>query len=462
MIARRLCILAIPGLLLLGGCADVPIRHAAATGQTSEVLALLDKMQAGDRGKAQVQAEEALRQAAAFGHADTVNALLDRGTDVNARAWNGYTALHQASSHGLPKMVALLLSRGADPELRNEGRWTALSLAAVRGHVKTVEALLVGGAKPDPEALRIAQQRGYVAVADLIQDAFDGKIARPAASQAEVQRMVQQAVNKAQKPARPAIVSDVDHPKVSLPERPWDLAVVVGIEKYSDIPDAQFAERDAEAVKDHLIALGFPSRNVVLLSGPKAVRSALEKYLETWLPRNVKEDSRVFFYFSGHGAPDVKTGMAYLVPWDGDAGFLPNTAYPIERLYKKLGELKAREIVVAMDACFSGAGGRSVLAKGARPLVMKVDAGTIPQQLTVFAAASAEQITSTLEDQGHGTFTYYFLKGLSGAAKDRSGAVTAGGLYDYLKPKVQDAARRQNREQDPVLIAPESRELFKF
>jgi len=263
-------------------------------------------------------------------------------------------------------------------------------------------------------------------------------------------------------PARAEPSSDVDRPAYRLPERPDDYAIVVGVERYSDLPEARFAERDADAVRDHLLALGWPSRNVVDLRGDKAGYKSIEKFVETWLPKNAGPESRVLFYFSGHGAPDPKTGEAYLIPWDGDPGFLENTGYPVKRLYAKLSALKAKEVFVAMDACFSGAGGRSVLAKGARPLVMKAEAVPAPQDLTGFAAASSDQITSTLEDQGHGTFTYYFLKGLSGGAKDASGAVTAQGLHDYLKPKVQDAARRQNRDQEPVLHGRGDRELIRF
>ena len=263
-------------------------------------------------------------------------------------------------------------------------------------------------------------------------------------------------------PRKETLVSDIDKPSYKLAERPGDYAIVVGIGKYSDIPEAMFAERDAEAVRDHLIAEGFPSRNVVFLSGERAGYKGIEKFVETWLPKNVGEDGRVFFYFSGHGAPDPKTGQAYLLPYDGDPNYLENTGYPLERLYAKLSALKAKEVIVALDSCFSGAGGRSVMAQGARPLVMKVDAMPAQKNLTVFAAASADQITSTLEDQGHGTFTYYFLKGLGGDAKDPSGRVTAKALYDYLKPKVQDAARRLNREQEPALHGRADSELVRF
>lgn len=283
--------------------------------------------------------------------------------------------------------------------------------------------------------------------------------ARGGMSKEEISTIVQAAVAGAAQvkqngPAQAAVVynSDVDKPVFALPENPDNYAIVVGIDKYLDLPQAQFAERDAEAVKTQLIALGFPSRNVVHLSGEKAGYKSIEKFVETWLPRNTNENSRVFFYFSGHGAPDPQGGKAYLLPYDGDPNFLENTGYPLSRLYQKLNELKAREVVVALDSCFSGAGGRSLLAKGARPLVLSVDTlAPATGRLEIFAAASSDQITSTLDEQGHGTFTYYFLKGLTGGARAADGSVTALGLYDYLKPRVQDAARRQNREQTPNL-----------
>ena len=255
--------------------------------------------------------------------------------------------------------------------------------------------------------------------------------------------------------------SDIDSPSYRLAPRADDYALVIGVGRYSALPEAQYAERDAEAVKKHLLALGLPPRNIISLSGGKATRGAISGYVEEWLPKNVKAGGTVFFYYSGHGAPDPKTGQAYLVPWDGDAAFLQSTAYPLRQLYAALSRLKARSIVVALDSCFSGAGGRSVLASGARPLVAQVDEGVGPEaRLTVFAAASSDEITGTLAEQGHGAFTYYFLKGLGGAAQDKSGAVTVKGLFDYLSPNVQDEAHRQNREQTPKLLGSRADEVL--
>ena len=244
-------------------------------------------------------------------------------------------------------------------------------------------------------------------------------------------------------------LSDVDTPSYKRDPAPKDFAVVVGVEKYSALPEAEFAERDAAAVKAHLMALGLPERNIGLLTGAQASRAGIAKMVESWLPKHVGADARVFFYYSGHGAPDVKTGQAYILPWDADAQFLEATAYPLKRLYQELDGLKARQVIVALDSCFSGAGGRSVLARGTRPLVLKVDPGTgSVGRLVVMTAAGADEITGTDPQQGHGVFTYEFLKALSAS----SGRTTVRKLHDELVPRVQDAARRANRDQTPKLF----------
>ena len=249
--------------------------------------------------------------------------------------------------------------------------------------------------------------------------------------------------------AQPSPVSKVDDPGYTTAEHPLDFAIVMGVESYNNLPPAKYAEHDAEAVHRHLLALGFPERNIIMLKGQRGVRSQLTAYLEEWLPKNATANSSVFFYYSGHGATDPSSGDAYLVPWDGDPMFLQSTAYPLKRLYAQLGALKTKKVLIALDSCFSGAGGHSVLVPGARPLVTKIEDMTPTMPITALAASGAEEITGTLDSQGHGMFTYFLLEGLS------SGKRTANDLYSYLKPRVEDEARRQNREQTPALLGPD-------
>ncbi|MEK7858924.1 MAG: caspase family protein [Elusimicrobiota bacterium] len=246
------------------------------------------------------------------------------------------------------------------------------------------------------------------------------------------------------------IDSDVDRPGYNFDENANNYAVIVGVENYQNLPSAIFADRDAHAVKAHLRALGYPAQNIIMLTDAQATGTAIRSYVESWLPRNVKEDSKVFFYFSGHGAPDTESKQAYLVPWDGDSQFLSDTGYPVKRLYQKLNALKAKQVVVAMDSCFSGAGGHSVVAKGARPLMTTVDTGNSDDmgKVVVLAAAGAEEITGAEDAQGHGLFTYYMLKGLNASA----GKDSVGAIYGYLRPKVEAAARQSNRGQTPQMM----------
>ncbi len=261
---------------------------------------------------------------------------------------------------------------------------------------------------------------------------------------------------QAEAPAAPRFHSDVDTPDYKAKERDDSYALVVGVENYSSLPKAEFADRDAQAVQAHAAALGYPARNTVVLTDDRASLSAIKKYVEDWLPNKTDAKSRVLVYFAGHGAPDPGSDGAYLVPWDGDLKYLPATGYPLERLYKKLNALPAKRVVVVLDSCFSGAGGRSVLAEGARPLVTRVDTGrSAAGRLIIFTAAGSDEITGAAAGQGHGLFTYYFLKGLNGAARSTSKGITVQDLYDYLAPNVEDAARRgDNRDQDPQLLVP--------
>ncbi|MBI3552211.1 MAG: ankyrin repeat domain-containing protein [Elusimicrobia bacterium] len=406
------------------GCAT-PLQRAAQRGDQNRVRALLAAGARSD-GVATSSDLTPLMLAAMRGHIEPIRLLLDNEANVNAQSPAGHTALYFAAVTGRTEVVKLLLERGADARAVDRRGKDAEAAALSRRHTDTAEVLRKwkaerGGSMSPPPARDLATGRRTFAE-----------------SASSTQRLE----------------SDIDSPRHVSPENPDDFAVVVGVESYAhELPKADFAERDAEAVRRNLISLGYPSRHVKVLTNALASKSALQAVLEDWLKRNVKEDSRVFFYFSGHGAPDPTSGKAYLVPFDGDPEYLTRTALPLAELYADLDKLPAKQVVVALDSCFSGAGGRSVLAHGARPLVNKIDAAPAEARNTVvFSAASGDEITGTLDDQGHGLFTYYFLKGLAGAAADKSGQVTASGLNDYLKPKVRDEASLHNRDQTPQLF----------
>jgi hypothetical protein len=87
------------------------------------------------------------------------------------------------------------------------------------------------------------------------------------------------------------------------------------------------------------------------------------------------------------GWPD-STGETYLIPYDGDPAILEATGYSGKRLYAPLGTLSAKEVVVMLDSCCSVVGGRSVIAKGLRPMVLSVENPVLAGGKIVVLAAS--------------------------------------------------------------------------
>lgn len=254
----------------------------------------------------------------------------------------------------------------------------------------------------------------------------------------------------AAKPAREDVQSDVDFVPHGSGAVRRAHAVVIGVERYRGaLPAADFAASDARLFGRYLTeALGFPKENVAVLVNQAAAKSDFEKYIDKWLSNRVEKDDEVFIYYSGHGAPDPVSGESYLVPYDGDPTYLDQTAYPLKNLYAALGRLPSRRVTVALDSCFSGAGGRSLLAKGARPLVAARDEAGLPPNVTVMAAAAGNQISNTFHSKGHGLFTYFLLKGLA----DQAGRpeIDWGAVFRGAEGRVKDVARKEyNVEQVP-------------
>ncbi len=411
-----------------------------------------------------------LMKAAAAGDLNTMKTLLDAGVDPNEYKFNTLPPLIESigwvNTPERVDAVNLLLERGADPN-RMFGVWTPLDWAVNMKKLRIVKLLLDKGADID---LAIANSRNSAAKAYLEsikqkQLADTTATASSSISKKETGKMVQSVIERAAKysgndadkdiKAGSSMQSDIDKPYFSAAEKIMsdnDLAVVIGIENYRGLPKSDYSKSDAGIVKDYLKALGFQERNVTFLTDDNATLSDIKKTLETWLQNKAKKESKVFIYYSGHGAPELKTGDAYIVPFDGDPNYLEDTGYSLKRLYEKLGKLQVAEVTVVLDSCFSGAGGRSVLAKGARPLVMMAEGFVLPQNIAVLSATLGTQISTSSPEKGHGIFTYYFLKAL------KDGKKTIAEIYEYIKPLVEDEAKAINVQQSPS-ISPDVEKL---
>ncbi|MBA3548338.1 MAG: caspase family protein [Nannocystis sp.] len=237
---------------------------------------------------------------------------------------------------------------------------------------------------------------------------------------------------------------------VSAAPQPASYALVIGIEKYRDVTAATGARYDAERFAEMArTTLGVPEDNIHTLLDERAGKSDIAKQIR-WLQSNVPAGGRIYVYFSGHGAPDPTSGVSYIVPYDGDPQYLTESAIKMSEMLGDLEKTKAKDVLAIADSCFSGGGGRSVLAPGTRPLVRVQEVKTTAR-VALLSASSGAEISGPSADGRGGLFSKYLIDAIGSGQADINGdgQISLKELEDWIKPRVKREAKKANRDQTP-------------
>ena len=242
------------------------------------------------------------------------------------------------------------------------------------------------------------------------------------------------------------------------------VALIIGVESYSSLPPAQYADSDASHFYDYANqALGVPINKIKLLTNAKATRADLLMAMKSWMRTEIVFGwSDVYIFFAGHGLANADGSKTYLLPADGRRELLDETSILRDDLIASAKG--ARTITMFLDTCYSG-GTRTneLLLADARPIAIVPDKSALPLNVTVLAAASGAQLSSTYEAAQQGLFSYWLMKGLEGDAdanKDKK--ITTGELHEYVARQVGPMAQRRNRQQDPQLMGDSERVLVSY
>ena len=242
----------------------------------------------------------------------------------------------------------------------------------------------------------------------------------------------------------------------SIKPRPDDIAVIIGNANYSakgtNVPDVVPAYADAEGFKNYVIsALGVPTGNVVMVRDATSAEMSYifgtkrnpKGKLAEWVKPN---QSQVYVYYAGHGAPGDKTGRSFLVPVDVDGSMIGIKGIALETLYANLSKLSAKSVTLVVEASFSGISESGNVLNKMLPNLRPIET-PVPKNLTVAIAGAPSQVASWEQDSSHGLFTKYLLKGMSGDA-DRSphgngnGTASWTDVDAYLKATLSKLTRQ--------------------
>ncbi len=252
--------------------------------------------------------------------------------------------------------------------------------------------------------------------------------------------------------------------KMMAKPNPSAVALIVGIESYANLPQAQYADSDASLFYDYAHhALGVPIKRIKLLTNAQAGRTDLLKAIRAWMKSEIVDGrSNVYIFFAGHGLSSVDGSKSYLLPADGDPSLLDETSILRDDLIASAKG--AQTVTLFMDTCYSGATrGKGVLLTGARPIGIVPDENGLPPNVTLLAAATGAQLSSSYDDAQQGLFSYWLMKGLEGDAESNGDRkITVGELHNYISKRVKQIAARRNRQQDPQLIGDSTRVLVNY
>ena len=228
-------------------------------------------------------------------------------------------------------------------------------------------------------------------------------------------------------------------------------ALIIGIDKYQNVSNLDYAVDDAKSVKKLLIEqFNFPSDNITLLLNQKASYTKIKKALSR-VTRKAGEKDRVLIFFAGHGETiDLPESgeMGFLIPVDGEKDDLYATSLEMDELRKVSSLSKAKHMLYLVDACYGGLAATNTrgLEASTPGFINKITRDKSRQIIT--AGGRGEKVIEKAE-WGHSAFTLNLLRGLQDWMADvnMDGIITGEELGLFLKNRVTKDSDNQQTPQ---------------
>ena len=233
-------------------------------------------------------------------------------------------------------------------------------------------------------------------------------------------------------------------------------ALLVGISNYQKLLREQFlhyADRDANTFYEHLQSGkggSVSADHMVLLLNDQATTAKIRDNIHQFLRNRAWINDTVVLFIAAHGiVSDTQDDQdAYIVTYDTDPQDLRSTALPMAEVEKVMDDdlQHVGRVLVFIDVCHAGSIGTVVDKKGNK--VNAIVAKVLERKGQVFGLLASQpdqySIEATNFGGGHGAFTYFLLRGLTGEAENTStGMIGPNDIFKYVLNKVEEATDSQ-------------------
>ncbi|HXH04684.1 MAG TPA: caspase family protein, partial [Candidatus Competibacteraceae bacterium] len=220
-------------------------------------------------------------------------------------------------------------------------------------------------------------------------------------------------------------------------------ALVIGNNRYRNLPNLETAAVDAQAVAELLRSrYGFTTR-VLLDADRYAILSALNEFRA-----QLTEQDNFLLYYAGHGELDRANARGHWLPVDAAPDDTTNWISNVQ-ITDILNAMSAKHVMVIADSCYSGTLARAVTTSieggrsaDKRRAWLKLMINT--RSRTVLTSGGLKPV---LDSGGgnHSVFARAFLEVLQNNSDVLEGPL----LYQQVAKRVKAAAARLNVDQDP-------------
>jgi len=247
-------------------------------------------------------------------------------------------------------------------------------------------------------------------------------------------------------------------------------ALIIGIDKYENVHNLNYAVKDAESIQDILVnTFDFPEGNITLLKDEEANKDAILKAFSD-LTKKAEDNDRVLIYFAGHGETmDLTEGgeTGYLLPVDGDSEDLYLSSIAMDELEKISHMSKAKHMLYLVDACYGGiaaVGSRGSRGLDASSTLNYIDKITKNRAVQIITAGGRGEQVIEKPKWGHSAFTLNIMRGLGDGNADMNadGYITANELGMFLSEKVTIDSENQQTPQYGRMTSQEGEFVFVY
>jgi hypothetical protein len=220
-------------------------------------------------------------------------------------------------------------------------------------------------------------------------------------------------------------------------------ALIIGNDKYENMPSLASAVNDARAVEQVLKErYGFKTR--LLVNATRAdILTALNDFR-----LSLRERDSFLIYYAGHGELNERSLLGYWLPVNAKRD--DTTEWISDRMVTdQIGLMAARHIMVIADSCYSGAmtrdSGVRLVATGGDSMQVKrlTKLALLPSRTVLTSGGDAPVL-----DGGAGANSI-FAHALIDALSRNQGVLEGSALYDELVDPVRQAAARFKVDQSP-------------